>query len=37
MTLAAMLVLVLFVAWWDGGREEQRLVAQPVTVPELNT
>lgn len=30
----ALLVLFLIVAWYDGGREEPRLIEQPVTLPE---
>jgi len=32
--LLALLVLVLVVAWIDGGREEQRLIVEPVALPE---
>ena len=31
---AALLVLFLVVAWYDGGREPQRLIEQPVELPE---
>ncbi|VVT17550.1 hypothetical protein [Erythrobacter sp. EC-HK427] len=33
-TLLVLTGLLLFVAWWDGGREDQRLITQPVNVPE---
>jgi hypothetical protein len=29
-----LVVLVLLFAWWDGGREPQRLIEQPVELPE---
>lgn len=32
--LLVILVLVLIVAWFDGGREEQRMVTEPVDLPE---
>ncbi len=34
--LAVLTVLALFLAlaWYDGGREEQRLIEQPVALPE---
>ncbi len=28
------ILLVLAVAWFDGGREEQRLIVEPVELPE---
>ena len=28
------LALVLLLAWYDGGRQEQRLIVEPVTVSE---
>lgn len=31
---AVLLVLFLIVAWYDGGREPQRLIEQPVELPE---
>lgn len=31
---AGLLVLFLAVAWYDGGREPQRLIEQPVELPE---
>jgi len=31
--LLALLVLFLVVAWYDGGREPQRLIEQPVELP----
>lgn len=31
------LVLLLAVAWFDGGREEQRLIVEPVDLPERNS
>ena len=31
---AVVLVLFLSVAWYDGGREPQRLIEQPVELPE---
>ncbi|MFC4255226.1 hypothetical protein GRI97_07305 [Altererythrobacter xixiisoli] len=30
--LAVLIVLLLF-AWYDGGREQQRLIEQPVELP----
>lgn len=30
----ALLVLFLAVAWYDGGREPQRMIEQPVELPE---
>ncbi len=36
-TLLVVLVLVLAIAWFDGGREEQRLIVEPVDVPERNS
>jgi hypothetical protein len=30
----ALVVLFLLVAWYDGGREPQRLIEQPVELPE---
>ena len=35
-TLLVLTGLLLFVAWWDGGREDQRLITQPLSVPELS-
>jgi hypothetical protein len=32
--LLALLVLVLVIAWIDGGREEQRMIVEPVPLPE---
>jgi hypothetical protein len=32
--LLALLVLFLALAWYDGGREPQRLIEQPVVLPE---
>ena len=32
--VAVLLVLVLAVVWYDGGREPQRLIEQPVELPE---
>ena len=32
--LLALLVLVLALVWYDGGREPQRLIEQPVELPE---
>lgn len=29
-----LLAMVLALAWYDGGREEQRLITQPVELPE---
>ena len=29
-----LLVLFLIIAWYDGGREPQRLIEQPVELPE---
>ncbi len=34
MALLALLILFLAVAWYDGGREPQRLIEQPVELPE---
>ena len=31
--LMALLVLFLVVVWYDGGREPQRLIEQPVELP----
>ena len=33
MILLALLVLVLALVWYDGGREPQRLIEQPVALP----
>ena len=32
--LLVIIVLVLIVAWIDGGREEQRMIVEPVELPE---
>ncbi|WP_268760309.1 hypothetical protein [Altererythrobacter sp. Root672] len=32
--LLALFVLFLAVAWYDGGREPQRMIEQPVELPE---
>ena len=32
--VAVLLVLFLAVVWYDGGREPQRLIEQPVELPE---
>ena len=32
--LLALLVLFLAIAWYDGGREPQRMIEQPVVLPE---
>lgn len=32
--LLVLLVLFLALAWYDGGREPQRLIEQPVELPE---
>ena len=32
--LLALLLLFLAIAWYDGGREPQRLIEQPVELPE---
>jgi hypothetical protein len=41
MTIGIFLVLALAVmlgvAWYDGGRQEQRLIVEPVTLPEGNS
>lgn len=41
MTIVVLVILaiavVLGVAWYDGGRQEQRLIVQPVTLPEGNS
>lgn len=34
MTLLALLIVFLAIAWYDGGREPQRLIEQPVELPE---
>ena len=34
MILAVLLVLLLAVAWFDGGQEPQRLIVEEVTLPE---
>jgi hypothetical protein len=31
------LAVVLALAWYDGGREEQRMIVQPVELPVENT
>ena len=31
-----LLVLILLVVWYDGGREPQRLIEQPVELPEAS-
>ncbi|MFB0611633.1 hypothetical protein [Aurantiacibacter poecillastricola] len=33
--LAVVLAVVLALAWYDGGREEQRLIVQPVDPAEI--
>ena len=35
--ILAILLLVLGVAWFDGGQEEQRLIVEPVELPERNS
>lgn len=41
MTIGIFLVLALAVilglAWYDGGRQDQRLIVEPVTLPEGNS
>jgi hypothetical protein len=32
--LLILLVLFLIIAWYDGGREPQRMIEQPVELPE---
>ena len=32
--LLTLLVLFLIIAWYDGGREPQRLIEQPAELPE---
>jgi len=32
--LLALVILFLLVAWYDGGREPQRMIEQPVELPE---
>ena len=32
--LLILLVLFLIIAWYDGGREPQRMIEQPVVLPE---
>ena len=34
LALIALLVLFLALVWYDGGREPQRLIEQPVELPE---
>jgi len=34
LVLAVLLVLFLALAWYDGGREPQRLIEQPVDLPQ---
>lgn len=34
LVLAFLLVALLLVAWYDGGREPQRLIVEDVTLPE---
>lgn len=35
--IGILLLLVLAVAWFDGGRKEQRMIVEPVEVPERNS
>ena len=35
--LLVALLIVLGVAWYDGGQEEQRLITQPVDMAEINS
>lgn len=35
--VAVVLAVMLGVAWYDGGREEQRLIVEPVSLPEGNS
>ena len=35
--VALALAVMLGVAWYDGGREEQRLIVEPVSLPEGNS
>lgn len=41
MTIGILVVIVLIVmlgvAWYDGGRQEQRLIVEPVELPEGNS
>jgi hypothetical protein len=32
--LLILLVLFLIIAWYDGGREPQRMIEQPIELPE---
>lgn len=34
--LTIVVLLGLLVAWYDGGREQQRLIVEPVAVPEAD-
>ncbi len=34
MIVLALLAVLLAVIWYDGGREPQRLIVEPVTLPE---
>ncbi len=31
------IAVMLGVAWYDGGRQEQRLIVEPVSIPEGNS
>ena len=33
LSLLVLIVLFLAIAWYDGGREQVRLIEQPVTLP----
>lgn len=35
LVLLVLLLLFLAVAWIDGGREEQRMIVEPVELPEI--
>lgn len=41
MSIVVVLILaitvMLGVAWYDGGRQEQRLIVEPVSIPEGNS
>jgi len=36
LALLVLLVLFLAIAWIDGGRQEQRMVVEPVALPEID-
>lgn len=36
LVVLAAVVALLGWAWWDGGEQPQRLIAEPVTIPGVN-